>query len=93
MQQRLQTTSERNTSIKVKHYRGRNAPGLASLVGTQAVIRALRKFLNVLAVGFGHLLRLHLELLFWLLRYYDWILCLRSYMMYVRKCLRKRCIR
>jgi hypothetical protein len=35
------------------------------------VIRALRKILNVLLVCFGHLLRLHLGLLLWLLGYYD----------------------
>jgi hypothetical protein len=40
------------------------------------VIRALWKFLNVLLVGLGHLLWLHLELLFQLLGYDDWILCL-----------------
>jgi hypothetical protein len=42
------------------------------------VIRALRKLLNILLVGLGHLLWLHLELLFRLLGYDDWILCLRS---------------
>jgi hypothetical protein len=35
------------------------------------VIRALLKFLNVLLVDFGHLLWLHLELLFRLLGYDD----------------------
>jgi hypothetical protein len=35
------------------------------------VIRALLKLLNVLLVGLGHLLRLHLELLFRLLEYDD----------------------
>jgi hypothetical protein len=35
------------------------------------MIRALRKFLNVLLVGLGHLLWLHLELLFRLLGYDD----------------------
>jgi hypothetical protein len=40
------------------------------------MIRALRKFLNVLLVGLRHLLWLHLELLFWLLGYDDWILYL-----------------
>jgi hypothetical protein len=50
------------------------------------VIRALLKFLNILLVGFGHLLRLHLELLFRFLGYDDWILCLRSCVMQVRKC-------
>jgi hypothetical protein len=49
----------------------RNAPGLASLEGAWMVIRALWKFFNVLLVCFGHLLRLHLRLLLWLLRYYD----------------------
>jgi hypothetical protein len=68
---------------------GENAPGLASLEGARAVIGALWKFLNVLLVDFGHLLRLHLELL---LGYDDWTLCLRSCMMQVRKCLYKRCI-
>jgi hypothetical protein len=38
--------------------------GLAFLEETRAVIGALRKFLNVLLVGLGHLLWLHLELLF-----------------------------
>jgi hypothetical protein len=42
------------------------------------VIRALRKLLNVLLIDLGHLLWLHLELLFWLLGYNDWILYLRS---------------
>ena len=60
-------------------------PGLASLEGARAVIGALRKFLNVLLVGFGHFLRLHLELLLGLLGYDDWVLGLRSYMMYARK--------
>jgi hypothetical protein len=45
------------------------------------VIGALRKFLNVLLVGFGHFLRLHLELLLGLLGYDDWVLGLRSCMM------------
>jgi hypothetical protein len=40
------------------------------------VIRALLKLLNVLLIGLEHLLRLHLKLLFRLLRYDDWILCL-----------------
>jgi hypothetical protein len=35
------------------------------------VIEALQKFFNVLLVCFGHLLRLHLGLLLWLLGYYD----------------------
>jgi hypothetical protein len=35
------------------------------------VIGALRKFLSVLLVCFGHLLRLHLELLLGLLGYVD----------------------
>jgi hypothetical protein len=59
---------------------GENAPGLSSLEGTRAVIRALLKLHNVLLVGLGHLLWLHLELLFELLfrllGYDDWILCL-----------------
>jgi hypothetical protein len=38
------------------------------------MIRALRKFLNVLLVGLGNLLWLHLELLFRFLGYEDWIL-------------------
>jgi hypothetical protein len=38
------------------------------------MIRALQKFLNVLLVGLGHLLWLHLELLFRLFGYDDWIL-------------------
>ena len=93
MQQRLQTTPERNASIKVKHLliianRVENAPGLASLEGARAVIGALQKFLNVLLVCFGHFLRLHLGLL----GYDDWALGLRSCMMQVRKCLCKRCI-
>jgi hypothetical protein len=50
---------------------GENALGLASLEGTQAVIGALWKLLNVLLVGFGHLLRPHLELLLGLLGYDD----------------------
>jgi hypothetical protein len=66
--------------------------GLASLEGAQVVIRALQKFLNVLLVCFGHLLRLHLELLLGLLEYDDWALNLRSSMMQVRKFLCKRCI-
>jgi hypothetical protein len=45
------------------------------------VIGALWKFLNVLLVYFGDLLRLHLELLLWLLGYDDWALGLRSCMM------------
>ena len=86
MQQRLQTTPEPNASIKVKHLinnckPGENALGLASLEGARTVIGALRKFLNVLLVGFGHFLRLHLELLLGLLGYDDWVLGLRSYMM------------
>jgi hypothetical protein len=40
------------------------------------VIGALRKFLNVLLVCFGHLLRLHLDLLLRLLGYDDRALCL-----------------
>jgi hypothetical protein len=40
------------------------------------MIGALWKLLNVLLVGFGHLLWLHLELLLGLLGYDDWILCL-----------------
>ena len=51
------------------------------LSGARTVIGALRKFLNVLLVGFGHFLRLHLELLLGLLSYDDWVLGLRSYMM------------
>jgi hypothetical protein len=35
------------------------------------VIGALRKLLNVFLFGLGHLLRLHLELPFWLLGYDD----------------------
>jgi hypothetical protein len=35
------------------------------------MIMALRKFLNVLLIGLGHLLRLHLGLLFRLLGYDD----------------------
>jgi hypothetical protein len=50
---------------------GVNDPGLASLEGAQAVIRALQKFLNVLLVCFGHLMRLHLEPLLGLLGYDD----------------------
>ena len=53
------------------------------------MIGALRKFLNVLLVCFGHFLRLLLELFLRLLRYDDWVLGLRSYMMQVRKCLCK----
>ena len=86
MQQRLQTTPERNASIKVKHLinnckPGENAPGLASLEGARAVIGALRKFLNVLPFGFRHFLLLHLELLLGLLGNDDWVLGLRSCMM------------
>jgi hypothetical protein len=55
--------------------------GLASLEGARTVIGALRKFLNVLLVCFGHFLRLHLELLLGLLGYDDRALGLRSYMM------------
>ena len=47
------------------------------------MIGALWKFLNVLLVGFGHFLRLHLELLLGLLEYDDQTLGLRSYMMHV----------
>jgi hypothetical protein len=54
--------------------------GFASLKGTRAVIGALQKLLNVLLVCLKHLLRLHLELLFRLLGYDNWILCLRSCM-------------
>jgi hypothetical protein len=57
------------------------------------MIGALWKFLNVLLVGFGHLLRLHLELLLGLLGYDDWILGLRSCTMQMHKCLCKRCFR
>ena len=70
--------------FKVKHFneiianREKDAPGLASLEGARTVIGALRKFLNVLLVGFWHFLRLHLELL---LGYDDWVLGLRSCMM------------
>jgi hypothetical protein len=60
---------------------GENAPGLASLEETRAVIGALWKFLNILLVYFGHFLRLHLELLLGLLGYDDWALGLRSCMM------------
>ena len=86
MQQRLQTTPERNASIKVKHLinnckPGENALGLASLEGARAVIGALRKFLNVLLVGFWHFLLLHLELLLGLLGNDGWVLGLRSCMM------------
>jgi hypothetical protein len=42
------------------------------------MIGALRKFLNVLLICFGYLLRLHLELL---LGYDDWTLGLRSCLM------------
>ena len=45
------------------------------------MIGALRKFLNVLLVGFWHFLRLHLALLLGLLGYDDWVLGLRSCMM------------
>ena len=84
--------------FKVKHLMkslqtGRkNAPGLASLEGARTVIGALRKFLNVLLVGFWHFLQLHLELLLGLLGYDDWVLGLQSCMMHVRKCLYKKCI-
>jgi hypothetical protein len=54
------------------------------------VIGALRKLLNVLLVSLRHLLRLHLELLLGILEYDDWILCLLSCMMQVRKCLCKK---
>ena len=79
MQQWLQTTPEHNASIKVKYLinnrkPGENAPGLASLEGARTMIGALRKFLNVLLVGFWHFLRLHLELLLRLLGYDDWVL-------------------
>ena len=85
MQQQLQTTPERNASIKVKHLinnckPGENALGLASLEGARTVIGALRKFLNVL-FGFRHFLLLHLELLLGLLGNDDWVLGLRSCMM------------
>jgi hypothetical protein len=40
------------------------------------VIGTLRKFLNVFLVCFGHLLRLHLDLLLGLLGYDDRALCL-----------------
>ena len=83
MQQRLQTTPECNASIKGKYLinnckPGENASGLASLEGARTVIGALRKFLNVLLVGFRHFLLLHLELLLGLLGYDDWALGLRS---------------
>ena len=87
MQQRLQTTPERNTSISSKAFneiianREKDAPGLASLEGAWTVIGALRKFFNVLLVGFWHFLRLYLELLLGLLGYDDWVLGLRSCMM------------
>ena len=87
MQQRLQTTPERNASISSKAFneiianREKDAPGLASLEGARTVIGALRKFLNVLLVGFWHFLLLHLELLLGLLGYDDWVLGLRSCMM------------
>jgi hypothetical protein len=87
MQQRLQTTPKRNASIKVKALINnckpgeKNAPGLASLKGTRAVIGALRKFLNVLLVCFGHFLWLHLELLLRFLGYDGRTLGLRSCMM------------
>ena len=64
--------------IKLLQTGRKNAPGLASLEGARTVIGALRKFLNVLLVGFGHFLRLHLELLLGLLGYDDWVLSLRS---------------
>ena len=95
MQQRLQTTPERNASIKVKHLINNCKPGRKMLRGLPLskelgrVIGARRKFLNVLLVYFGHFLRLHLEML---LGYDDWALGLRSCMMQVRKCLCKRCI-
>ena len=86
MPQRLQTTPEPNASIKVKHLinnckLGENAPGLASLEGARAMIGALWKFLNILLVGFGHFLWLHLELFLGLLGYDNWVLGLRSCMM------------
>jgi hypothetical protein len=44
--------------------REKNAPGLASFERAQAMIRALRKILTDLLVYLGHLLLLHLGLLF-----------------------------
>jgi hypothetical protein len=50
------------------------------------MVRALWKILTDLLVGFGHLLPLHLELLFWLLRNCYRNYFLRSCMMQMYKC-------
>jgi hypothetical protein len=47
--------------------REKNASGLASLERARTMIGALRKILIDLLVCLGHLLLLHLGLLFWLL--------------------------
>jgi hypothetical protein len=50
------------------------------------VVGALRKILTDLVVGFGHLLLLHLGLLFWLLENCYRSYFLRSCMMRMYKC-------
>jgi hypothetical protein len=91
MQQRLQTTPKRNASIsktinKIFANRERNAPGLVSLERARTVVWALWKILTDLLVGFGHLLLLHLRLLFGILWNCYWGHFLRSCMMQMYEC-------
>jgi hypothetical protein len=71
---------------KIFANRERNAPGLASLERARTVVWALWKILTDLLVGFGHLLLLHLGLLFRLLGNCYRGHFLRSCMMQMYKC-------
>jgi hypothetical protein len=66
--------------------REKNALGLASFERARAMIGALRKILTDLLVCLGHLLLLHLGLLFWLLGNYYQNSFLQSCMMQMYKC-------
>jgi hypothetical protein len=66
--------------------REKNALGLASFERARAMIGTLRKILTNLLICLGHLLLLHLGLLFRLLGNYYENSFLRSYMMPTYKC-------
>jgi hypothetical protein len=66
--------------------REKNAPGLASFERARAMVGALWKILTDLLVCLGHLLLLHVGLLFRLLRNYYQNSFLRSCMMQMYKC-------
>jgi hypothetical protein len=73
------------TVNKIFANRERNSPGLASLERARTVVWALRKILTDL-VSFGHLLLLHLRLLFRILGNCYRSHFLRSCMMQMYKC-------